>query len=140
MEGRRNIGGGGVGGVGDDASVHLDQDDDFDELDNPDDAGGFAVRAPRENVIDNEDLDEPFPLHSANTIKHPTLSMTRRAAGGVKGADDRSIRCVDELRLMLLRHWSLAEALSHSAYVATRMGVWKEKGRQKIGYLLAKMG
>lgn len=54
--------------------------------------------------------------------------------------DDRSITQVDELHLMLLRHWSLYDALLHSSYVATRLGVWKEQGRKRLVNLMASSG
>lgn len=54
--------------------------------------------------------------------------------------DDRSILQSDEMRFMLFRHWNLYDAMLHSAYVAGRMGIWKEKGRKRLQGLLAKMG
>jgi len=59
---------------------------------------------------------------------------------GTKDADDNTITSTDEFRLMLLRHWNLIDSMYHSAYVATSLGVWKEKGRLKLLNLLAKMG
>ncbi|KAI9106301.1 CDC45 family [Phlyctochytrium arcticum] len=58
----------------------------------------------------------------------------------VRNADDCGIRCDDEFRLMLLRHWNLYESMYHSGYVATKLGIWKEKGRQRLTNLLVKMG
>eukprot|EP00035_Acanthoeca_spectabilis_P026224 m.461800 g.461800 ORF g.461800 m.461800 type:complete len:590 (-) comp22414_c0_seq1:118-1887(-) len=46
----------------------------------------------------------------------------------------------DELRFMLLRHWNLLDAMSHSRYVACRLGVWKQSGKHILHNLLAKMG
>jgi cell division control protein 45 len=54
--------------------------------------------------------------------------------------DDRSIANSEELRFMLFRHWNLYDAMLHSGYVASRMGIWREKGRKKLQGLLAKMG
>ena len=58
----------------------------------------------------------------------------------VKDADDQSIVQQEEFRLMLLRHWSLYDSLYHSSYVATRLGIWKERGRQKLIDLLTNSG
>ncbi|KAJ3119314.1 hypothetical protein HK098_005597 [Nowakowskiella sp. JEL0407] len=58
----------------------------------------------------------------------------------VKGADDFNIRCADEFRLILLRHWTLWDSMYHSEYVATKLGIWKEKGRQRLTNLFVKMG
>jgi cell division control protein 45 len=54
--------------------------------------------------------------------------------------DNRSISSSQELRFVLFRHWNLYDAMLHSGYVASRMGVWKEKGRRRLQQLLAKMG
>lgn len=54
--------------------------------------------------------------------------------------DDLSIRTTDDLRFMLFRHWNLYDAMYHSSYVASKLGVWKERGRKRLTGLLAKMG
>ena len=55
-------------------------------------------------------------------------------------ADDMSLRTTDELRFELFRHWTLYDAMSHSSYVAGKLGLWKEQGRKRLAGLLAKMG
>ena len=57
-----------------------------------------------------------------------------------RGPDDTSIRIVEELRFMLWRHWNLYDAMMHSGYVASKLNIWREKGRKKLHGLLAKMG
>lgn len=64
-----------------------------------------------------------------------------------EGADDKvqvrdqiQIKAEEELRFMLLRHWNLMDAMSHSRYVATRLGIWRQSGKQDLRNLLAKMG
>ncbi|KAG0205351.1 hypothetical protein BGX33_007985 [Mortierella sp. NVP41] len=54
--------------------------------------------------------------------------------------DDGSIRCTEEYRFMMVRHWSLYESMYNSNYVASRLGIWREPGRQRLLALLAKMG
>lgn len=55
--------------------------------------------------------------------------------------DNRNIASSDEeLRFVLFRHWNLYDSMLHSPYVASRLGVWKEKGRRGLQRLLAKMG
>lgn len=44
------------------------------------------------------------------------------------------------LRLGLLRHWSLWEALRHSSYVAVRLLTWLEHGEQALQGLLVQCG
>lgn len=61
--------------------------------------------------------------------------------GGMVGhPDDTSIRPSEELRFALFRHWNLYDAMYHSPYVASKLGIWKEKGRKRLHGLLAKMG
>ncbi|KAJ2931441.1 hypothetical protein H1R20_g5670, partial [Candolleomyces eurysporus] len=55
-------------------------------------------------------------------------------------ADDLSVRPTEELRFMFFRHWNLYDAMYHSSYVASKLGIWKEKGRKRLTGLLAKMG
>ncbi|KNZ74782.1 Cell division control protein 45 like protein [Termitomyces sp. J132] len=54
--------------------------------------------------------------------------------------DDASVRASDELRFMLFRHWTLYDAMLHSSYVASKLGIWKERGRKRLTGLLAKIG
>ncbi|KAG6845235.1 hypothetical protein H0H87_012227 [Tephrocybe sp. NHM501043] len=54
--------------------------------------------------------------------------------------DDVSVRSSEELRFMLFRHWTLYDAMFHSSYVASKLGIWKERGRKRLTGLLAKMG
>ncbi|GBG77077.1 hypothetical protein CBR_g23403 [Chara braunii] len=46
----------------------------------------------------------------------------------------------EEPRLMLLRFWSLFEAMLHSTYVATKLKTWSEPGRKRMKLLLVGMG
>ena len=41
---------------------------------------------------------------------------------------------------MLFRHWNLYDAMYHSSYVASKLGIWKERGRKRLSGLLARMG
>lgn len=68
-----------------------------------------------------------------------------RNANGASGnsarsADDHSIRVVEELRFTLWRHWNLYDAMMHSGYVASKLGIWRERGKKRLHGLLAKMG
>ena len=62
------------------------------------------------------------------------------ANSGARSPDDNSIRIVEELRFTLWRHWNLYDAMLHSGYVASKLGIWRERGRKKLQGLLAKMG
>ncbi|WFD25768.1 DNA replication initiation factor cdc45 [Malassezia nana] len=57
------------------------------------------------------------------------------------GADDSSVYVMNhELRFTLYRHWSLESSMYHTSYVAAKLGIWREKGINKLRGLLAKMG
>ncbi len=55
-------------------------------------------------------------------------------------AETNAIRFIEDFQLVLLRHWNLYDSLYHSLYVGTKMGIWKEKGRQKLTNMLVRMG
>ena len=52
----------------------------------------------------------------------------------------RRIQVKQDFHIIMLRHWSLLEAMLHSPYVVTRIRTWREKGRDNIKGLLARMG
>lgn len=49
------------------------------------------------------------------------------------------IQFSSEFRFTLMRFWTLFDAMYYSRYVATKMGVWKQRGKDGLKYLLAKM-
>jgi cell division control protein 45 len=56
-------------------------------------------------------------------------------------SDDYSIVYkAKEFNFMLFRHWTLLESLMHSNYIASRLGLWREKGKKSLQNLLAKIG
>jgi len=65
-------------------------------------------------------------------------------AHGTGGSHDFSeetfIRSSEELRLDMLRHWTLFSSLTSSAYVCTKLMSWRKSGRNRILELLAKLG
>ncbi|KAJ3068456.1 hypothetical protein HDU98_008378, partial [Podochytrium sp. JEL0797] len=75
-----------------------------------------------------------------NRVARPRFAAAGMGQFGSKGADDRSIKCAEEFRLMLMRHWSFYDCMFYSQYVAAQLGTWKEKGRQKLTNLMARMG
>ncbi len=61
------------------------------------------------------------------------------ATGG--NPDDLSIRVLrEELRFTLFRHWSLENAMYHTAYLAGKLNLWKQEGLTQLRMLLAKLG
>jgi cell division control protein 45 len=68
-------------------------------------------------------------------------SADEQGGGGrINNVEDGAIRCTEEYRFMMVRHWSLYESMYNSNYVASRLGIWREPGRQRLLALLAKMG
>jgi cell division control protein 45 len=53
---------------------------------------------------------------------------------------DYSIRLSPEPQFLLIRHWSLYDSMLHSPYLASRLHLWTDIGRQRLHKLLAKMG
>ena len=58
----------------------------------------------------------------------------------IQNPDDNAVYATEEFRFMMFRHWTLYDAMYHSSYVASKLGIWKERGRKKLTGLLAKMG
>ena len=50
--------------------------------------------------------------------------------------------CIDQkdLRLMLLKHWTLYDSMYYCNYIASKIGIWKEPGKRKLLELLAHIG
>lgn len=53
---------------------------------------------------------------------------------------DGLIRPEEEFRFMLMRHWTLFSAMFHSRYIASRLNVWREKGKRLLETFIVKMG
>ena len=75
---------------------------------------------------------------------------TREVASGEEGGPSVTVKqhissrmridSVQELRLSLMRHWTVYEALQHSPYIASRLGLYQQAGREKLDIWLARMG
>ncbi len=89
---------------------------------------------------DEVDRLSPFLHQQSHTIRTDNTHSIVSAGSAEKKADDKSIRFIEDFQLVLLRHWNLYDSLFHSTYVATKLGVWKEKGRQRLTNMLVKMG
>lgn len=51
-----------------------------------------------------------------------------------------SIVIQKELRLMLLKHWTLFESLNNSDYTVSQLKLWKEPGKRELQKFLATVG
>jgi hypothetical protein len=68
-------------------------------------------------------LEDSAVANGGSSVRHDTLTVAR----------------IQDLRLTLMRHWTLMDALLNSSYTASRMQTWGEKGRANVKLLLAKM-
>lgn len=88
-------------------------------------------------------LRERCLLLNRDPASHQTTmsngDATLQAAHLTANRDGR-IRFEAEFRFMLARHWTLFDSMLHSRFMATRLGVWREKGRRMLETFLAKMG
>ena len=80
---------------------------------------------------------------------HMASKNAMHGDGGMVEASDGTLVPVAEkgnlysdtdLRFMLLRHWSLYDAMFFSPFVASRLAVWKSHGKEKLQTLFAKLG
>ncbi|KAH9945982.1 CDC45-like protein [Epithele typhae] len=71
-----------------------------------------------------------------NPAPPPTLGDELKA----QSPDDNAVYSTEEFRFIMFRHWNLYDAMYHSSYVASKLGIWKERGRKRLTGLLAKMG
>jgi len=49
------------------------------------------------------------------------------------------IQFSSEFRFVLMRYWTLYDSMYYSRYIATKLGVWKQRGKENLKFLLAKM-
>ncbi|EAU88329.2 cell division control protein 45 [Coprinopsis cinerea okayama7 len=85
----------------------------------------------QQHSVYHDEVSRLNPLPSNSEESHSLNSLS---------PDDWGVRPTEELRFMLFRHWNLYDAMYHSSYVASKLGIWKERGRKRLTGLLAKMG
>lgn len=96
--------------------------------------------------VTDQFVHERIDMELYNEMIHNLSEDVKRMNALDAETDDREaidrlqIKQTLELRFMLLRHWTLFEAMVHSRYVAARLGVWRGKGKDRLKDLLAKMG
>ena len=59
--------------------------------------------------------------------------------------DDVSINClkiahIDDLSMVMLRHWTILESINHSIDLACLFKMWTNKGKKKLNEFLADLG
>jgi cell division control protein 45 len=89
--------------------------------------------------LEEEDEEEVGPRE--RFFRNPKLaSSTSVGLHGTQVFHDHLIKAEEEFRLMMYRHWNLADSMFYSPYVATKLGIWTERGRSLMLNMLAKMG
>jgi len=92
-----------------------------------------------DNTLTLDDSLNTEDIFSFNTLNSGSITNGPVIAAHTSSSDE-ILRVEDDYRLMLWRHWSLFEAMYHSSYVATKLGIWRQEGKRKLNELLLKMG
>ncbi|KAI0647210.1 CDC45-like protein [Trametes meyenii] len=91
--------------------------------------------------ISREDYDKYQQIYNDEVARlNPAPPIALGDDFKSQNPDDNSVYATDEFRFMMFRHWNLYDAMYHSSYVASKLGIWKERGRKKLTGLLARMG
>eukprot|EP00960_Hanusia_phi_P039659 753972-Hanusia_phi.AAC.7 len=69
-----------------------------------------------------------------------TRSMQAVRLGETSSVGGSKINYSEEFRFLLLQHWTLYNSMYYSNYVASRLGIWKDRTTNKLQTLLARMG
>ncbi len=73
-------------------------------------------------------------------LRERCLQLNKATIEDEFGNRDGRIRFEAEFRFMLTRHWSLFNSMLHSRYMATRLAVWRDKGKRLLETFIVKMG
>lgn len=41
---------------------------------------------------------------------------------------------------MLMRHWNLYDSMYYSNYIASKIGIWRERGKKELDHIIAMLG
>lgn len=76
-------------------------------------------------------------------LRERCLMMNRHIDSNTTTSDDARdgrISFEPEFRFMLMKHWTLFQSMYNSRYVATKLGVWRERGKRLLETFLVKLG
>jgi cell division control protein 45 len=79
-----------------------------------------------------------YVLESGNLQAHATRLQNRSNDSDIETS--LKITFVNDLRLVLYRHWSVAASLKYSMLTATKLKLWSIRGDKKLQEILADMG
>ena len=105
-------------------------------------AGWTGARGERIRAVLRDEVRRLNPAEPAEVSRERTMGDAQLAAilTHARSAHDSSIRLSPEPRFLLVRHWSLYEAMLHSPYLSARLQIWSDAGVRRLHKLLAKMG
>lgn len=111
-------------------SIEQEKDECFNEVQrlNP----SFYNKQQDDEEEDREVVENPQAAAEQDLFKMVTLNTRNRDIG--------SIVYEQELKLMLLRHWTLFDSLCNSNYLVSKLQLWKEHGQKELRNILAKLG
>ena len=78
--------------------------------------------------------------HCRDEVMRLNADVDENGGTGDLKMDSTRLMVEDEFRFVLLRHWTLYDAMFYSSYVACRLGVWRERGAKRLAQMLALMG
>ncbi|KAL7751816.1 DNA replication initiation factor cdc45 [Sorochytrium milnesiophthora] len=68
------------------------------------------------------------------------MDMDAIGSQSLRAAAHTPLRPEEEYKFMLFRHWSLYDSMFHSWYIASKLTLWRDHGRNRLNNLFAKMG
>ncbi|KAF2215591.1 hypothetical protein CERZMDRAFT_109522 [Cercospora zeae-maydis SCOH1-5] len=89
-------------------------------------------------IVLQDEVRRLNPIPEAELLKSQSAEATIPTTA--RSPTDNGIRLSPEPRFLLIRHWSLYDAMRHSPYLATRLHLWSDQGMKRLHKLLAKMG
>ncbi|KAJ2259977.1 SCF ubiquitin ligase complex subunit cdc4 [Coemansia sp. RSA 376] len=104
------------------------------QLGYPGDSGVFN---PYLDIVEEED-DEGFLKARAGVSTAAEAGLL--TSSKITARQSTDIMESAELQFTLLRHWSLANAMQYSPFVARRLATWSSRGRSRLDLLVAKLG
>lgn len=100
-------------------NIYNNYDDDIDQL--------------NDNEDDEENKHDSDPLKNDRDLFKLVSVQSRNKEVG-------TISIEQELKLMLLRHWTFFDSLNNSNYVVSKMSLWREPGKRALNKFLAQLG
>jgi len=109
-------------------------------------AGGLASILNQSSYGGNTTLamNDTTAIHDSTTINDSSSVITHTTAWEedtlVRQRKEGHIAASREFHFTLMRHWNLMDAMYHSRYIATKLGVWRGDGMDQLKNLIVSMG